>query len=231
MRQLRRRGLKAVTAATGTALTTLARARAALPQAGLSADDNELQRQIDQFSLEICRSIRIPSTLDGRCTIAVETLQEKIEFHRSIETFYLSRAPVILVAGAPNITLLVLNDEVLLNTELEVINPYGLVRFIDDDGDGYAVTGEAIIEYQAGFNVWGMPTGTEDANAIYAPDALESAIYALLKGAAAAEKRDPSIRAESSDEVDSFTYFAEGGMKVAWREAEQYIAPYRRMFR
>lgn len=230
MRQLRRRGLKAVTAAPVTALTTPARARAALPQAELSADDAELQRQIDQFSMEICRWIRIPATVDGRCTIAVETVQEKLEIHRSLETFYLSRAPVIHTLGVPNITLLMLEDEVLLNTEMEIINAAGLVRFIDEDGKGYPVAGEVIVEYQAGYNVRSMSQAQINPNAIFAPDAFESAIFALLRGSAASARRDPSIRSEASDEVDSFTYFSEGGMNVAWREAEQHLKLYRRMF-
>lgn len=229
MRHLRRRGLKVVTPATQTALTTPARARAALPQAGLSSDDPQLAAQIDSLSTQICAYLDVPATLDGKTTIGVERVSEKIEIRRYTETFYLSRAPVVHVAGVPSIHLLMLDDDVLLNTELEILNDQALARFIDEDGRAREVAGEAIIEYTAGFS---LPSNTTPiANASLMPAPIEDGMFALLKGMAAAARRDPTIRAESSDEVDSFTYFAEGANKVAWREAQQYLDPYRRIFR
>lgn len=188
-----------------------------------------MQLQIDSLSIQICNYLGIPTTLDGKVTLGVERVSEKIEIRRYTETFYLSRAPVIHVAGVPSIYLLMLDDDVLLNTELEILDEQGLARFIDDDGRGRDVAGEAIIEYTAGYSLPSNSPAVTNASLMPAP--IEDGMFSLLKGMAASARRDPTIRAESSDEVDSFTYFAEGGNKVAWREAQQYLDPYRRIFR
>lgn len=229
MRQLRRRGLKAITQPATTALTTAARARAALPAAGLSADNAILGGQIDALSAAICGYLRIPATLDGKVTLGSQRVLEKIDIVRGLETFYLSRAPVMFVSAVAQIHLLTLDDEVLLATELEILSDDGLVRFLDDDGKGRDVSGTAIIEYTAGYS---LPSNDPAiTNAALLPVAIEQAMFLLLKGQTSVAKRDPTIRSESSDEVDSFTYFSEGGMAVAWREAAAYLDAYRRIIR
>lgn len=230
MRHLRRTNLKAVTKALATNLTTRERARAALPQANLSADDTILDAQIATVSQEICARLRTRATLDSRSTLAVERVQEKITFNRYTNTFYLSRAPIIFTAGAPLIHFLMLNDDILLNTELEVMSADGQVRFVSDDGNPYPVYGDAVIEYTAGYNLPSTATADRHADAPDLPGAIETAAWSVMKGIAMTASRDPTIRSESSDEVDAFTYFAEGGVAVAWREAEPFLEPYIRRF-
>lgn len=228
MRHRKRLGLRTVTAASETALTTKARARAAPQGAGLSADDGELDRQIAVFSRAICDYLKIRPTLDGRCTLAVERVSEKIDFRRATESFYLSRAPVIFVSGDPQFHLVMLDDDVLLASELEVLSADGLCRFVDDNGEPREAVGEAVIEYTAGYNL--PSTATPNPNAQDLPPAIEEALFILLKAGASSAQRDPAIRSQASEEVDSFTYFAEGAMNVAWREAEFHLAPFRRIY-
>lgn len=211
-----------------TALTTKERARAALPEAGLSDSDTEIDRQISAMSRQICDYLRVPQTLDGRVTLAVERVQEKLEFRRYTETFYLSRTPLVYVGDDPQFHLLMLGDDVLTNSEIEVLSPDGLCRFIDTDENPVEAYGPAIIEYTGGYNLPSMTTPVTGAATM--PEEIESAMFSLLKGGAAAARRDPSVRAETSEEVDSFTYFAEGAMPVAWREAAAYIEPLRRIY-
>lgn len=230
MRQLRRRGLKLAPGhqAGLTLLTTKERARAALPAANLSADDAELDRQIATYSRQVLDYLRVPATLDGRVTLGVERLHEKIHVVRSVETIYLSRAPINFDAlGVAKIHNVVIDDEVRLPTEIEVLNADGLIKIVDDDDCHEAFYGDVIIEYTAGYALPYQDPPPADAPQLPAP--IEDAMFALLKGGASAARRDPSIRSEASEEVDSYTYFAEGGMAVAWREAKSYLDPFRRL--
>lgn len=208
-------------------MTTAARAQAALPAANLSADPR-LSAQILAISQQVLGYLRIPSTLDGRVTLGVERVVEKLDVRRGVESFYLGRGPVLLDAlGVPMIHMIVVDDEVLTINDIELLDADGLVGFVED-GDPYAVSGEIIIEYTAGYQMpWVTPVV---AGAPPLPSPIEEAMFCLLKGMASSERANPSIRSESSDEVDSFTYFAEGATNVSWREAYTYLDPYRRLF-
>lgn len=171
--------------------------------------------------------MRINATLDGRSTLAVERVQEKIRFNRLTEVFYLGRAPILIDDGDPIVNLLMLGDDVLLNTQIEIVGADSRVRLLDDDGEPISIEGDVIIDYTAGY---ALPGDTSpNANATTLPGEIEQAMFVLLRGAASTTENDPSIRSKTSEEVDSFTFFAEGAMAVAWRDAEQYLAPFRRL--
>lgn len=171
----------------------------------------------------------VARTIDGRATLGIERVVEKFTVQRSVEQFWLSRGPLNFdpLTGDPLIHMIVVDDEVLTLADVEVIDGDGMIGLVDD-GHPYAAAGEIIIEYTAGYNLPYAQTPVDGAPAM--PSPIEEAIFCLLKGMASSERADPSIRSESSEEVDSFTYFAEGGMTMAWREAHKKLSPYRRLF-
>lgn len=232
MPRLRRLGLKATTKAALTSLTTRTRARAANPAAGLSEDNDELDRQIALYSDKIYDYLKVARAIDGSRSLGVEVVEEKIIIPKYINSLYLTRGPILFDAGTalPLIGTVVLNDDVLLSTDVEVVGSGSKIAIKANSVDLQPFAGELVIEYTAGWNLPADNTDNNNANALPLPGEIEEALFTLLRGDVSERQRDPSIRSEESDEVDAFTYVVEGASAVSWKRAKALLDPHVRRF-
>lgn len=193
------------TAATVTALTTLAAVKTELDITG--TDENDwLLAQIAVATDQICSYLNVPVAGDGTKTLGRETIVETIRFpHNTVwgpqrnfverKDIILSRHPVLSVSS-------VVEDGTALTTdEYELDGAQGtLSRLTTDDFKRTWFANKVVVTYVAG---WLLPGETGRT----LPYDIEDACIQLVKAERFARKRDPMLKGEETAGIGRNDYW------------------------
>ena len=176
------------------------------------AEDDYLTELIKRVSSQVCAYLKVPQADDGSRTLAAEELRETFRFaggHRRRlcgdgdnlrhSRLILSRKPVTAISS-------VIENGVTLDADdYQIIGRSGiLVRLSNDRERDWNTGAKIVVVYTAG---WLLADEGDDATL---PDEIEGAAIDIIKGARAARKRDPLVKAKQVQDIDQVEYWVGG---------------------
>lgn len=187
-------------------LTTAATAKLEL-QIASGGDDVYLSMLIDQAS----------TAIENWCarSFALEAVREVIHQNAPQPSLLLSRWPVA------SVTALTLNGVEADPAATEAGEDGLLDRLKDNGRSGFWPAGRIIVEYRAGYVLPG-----EEGRTL--PYDIERAALTLLKTYLFSRMRDPLVRSETVEDIDSVSYFP-GTVSSLPPQVESLLAPYRNL--
>ena len=191
------------TPADTTALTTLVAVKEEMKIVG-GADDAWLRRQIDGASALACAYLGVPMANDGTANLGRETVVETIRLDRGHprrgrwdvrrHDLRLARWPISSVTSVEEAGTVL--DAAAYEMDVEL----GALTRLSGGAPSFWAVGKIVITYVAG---WLLP-GDEGRNL---PPEIEDAVIELVKASVFGRSRDPAIKSEQADGIDSVTYF------------------------
>lgn len=191
------------TPASTTALTTLAAVKEEMKVTS-GADDSWLRRQINGASALACAYLGVPMANDGTANLGRETVVETIRLDRAHprrgnrdgrrRDLRLARWPVSSVTSVEEA------GTILDAAAYEVDAESGALTRLNGNAPSFWAAGKVVVTYVAG---WLLP-GDLGRNL---PAEIEDAVIELVKASTFARGRDPAIKSEQADGIDSVTYF------------------------